>query len=343
MVGNRLLKIFTMKNPLITVSIPVYNCEKYIERCINSVLNQTYPNIEILIVDDRGKDNSIQIIKNIQNVFPDKIRIIEHNENSGAAAARNTCIDNAKGEYIFFMDGDDEITTDCIEILYLKAYETNATMTIGQITAIDTFSNSEYPIFKFNDNLTFLYNNDIILEYFCNGEWAVSPWNKLLKLNFLKQNNIYFTKGLYAEDELWSFHIALKLDSTAFVNKITYKYYLHKDSIIFNKKKVYFENIHTILERMAEEYYKESSLRKKYILNHIIKFKELALTMQYKVMRKDVDYWKHNYSRLKKAPSLKFHDYFSSLFTIDVKKKNIFQNLPVNYGYKLFKWRYERK
>ena len=91
-----------MMYPLITVSIPVYNCEKYIERSINSVLQQTYPNIEILLVDDKGNDSSSHIIKEIQSKHKDKVRIVEHESNQGLSIVRNTGIDQAKGEYLFF-------------------------------------------------------------------------------------------------------------------------------------------------------------------------------------------------------------------------------------------------
>ncbi|MDR2122531.1 MAG: glycosyltransferase family 2 protein [Flavobacteriaceae bacterium] len=331
-----------MKCPLITISIPAYNSERYINRSIYSALNQTYPNLEIVIVDDKGKDKSLEISKKIQSQHPDKIRIIEHRENSGLSIVRNTGIDDARGEYLFFLDSDDEIPADCIEKLYNKAKETRATLTIGQTTAIDTFSHTEYPIFEFKKDRDYLEGNDAILEHFCKGEWAVSAWNKLFKVDFFRKNKIYFIKGLFSQDELWSFHTALKLDSIAFLNANTYLYYLHGDSIVFNKKKINFENHQTIVEYFTRAYKEESPLRKKFILNHIIRFKELTLTLQWKSMRVDGDYWKQNYSRLKKAPSLSVSDYLSSYFSKDLKKKNFFQNLPVELGYKLFEWRFGR-
>ncbi len=331
-----------MSYPLITVSIPVYNCEKYVERSIDSVLNQTYPNIEILLVDDRGKDNSLEVIKRVQSQYPEKIRIIEHERNRGLSIVRNTGIDNARGEYLFFLDSDDTITEDCIEKLYNRAKETNATLTIGKAMAMDTFHNTQYPIFEFRKELSYLTGKDTILEHFCWGEWAVSGWNKLFKVDFFRKNEIYFVEGLFSQDELWSFHTALKLDSIAFLNEFTYWYYLHGESIVFNKKKINFENHQTIVEYFTKAYNEESEQRKKFILNHIIGFKELTLMMQWKSMRNEPDYWRQNYSRLKKAPSLSVSDYFSSFYSKEIKKKNLFQNLPTSLGYRLFKWRFER-
>ncbi|TWP25145.1 glycosyltransferase family 2 protein [Apibacter muscae] len=328
--------------PLITVSIPIYNCEKYIERCIGSVLRQTYSNIEILLIDDKGIDSSLHIIKKIQAEYPTKIRIIEHSKNLGLSIVRNTGIDNAKGEYIFFLDSDDEISSDCIQKLYDRASSTGATLTIGQTMAINTFSNAKYPIFKFAPSLDFIDNNNTILCNFCKGKWAVSAWNKLIKIDFIKKHKIYFVEGLFSQDELWSFHCAIKLDSITFLDEYTYYYYLHGESIIFNKTKRNFENHQTIVEYFTKAYDKQNATRKKYILNHIIKFKEITLTMQYQVMGKDINYWEINYSRLKKAPSLSLFDYFSNSFSKDIKKKNLFQNLPSSLGYKLYKWRFER-
>lgn len=331
-----------MVYPLVTVSIPVYNCEKYIERSINSVLKQTYPNIEILLVDDKGNDHSSDVIKRIQSEYPEKIRIIEHKTNQGLSIVRNTGIDHAKGEYLFFLDGDDEIVPDCIEELYRLISETHSSIAVGEMIAKNTFKNIEYKIFPFNHSLKSLKENDIVFEHFCNGTWPVSACNKLLRVNFFRRNKIYFVKGLYSQDELWSFHTALKLDSIAFLHKPTYLYYLHAESIIFNKTKRNFENHQTIVEYFSKAYNEVSSIKKKHILKHLIIFKETTLTMQWKFMKSDSIYWKQNYKRLQKAPSLSILDYFSFFYSINHKKKNLFQNLPVSIGYKLFKWRFER-
>lgn len=332
-----------MPYPLVTVSIPVYNCEKYIGRSINSVLNQTYPNIEILLVDDKGKDNSLNVIKKIQSQHPEKIRIIEHETNQGLSIVRNTGIDHARGKYLFFLDGDDEIVPECIEELVTLITKTNSTVAVGEISAINTFKKTQYKIFPFNHSLTSLKGNDSIFEYFCNGSWSVSACNKLIEVDFFRKHKIYFVKDLFSQDELWSFHTALKLDSICFLHKSTYFYYLHNESIIFNKTKRNFENHQTIVEYFTKAFKEANPIRKKYMLKHIISFKEITLTMQWKCMKKDIAYWKQNYKRLKKAPSLSFLDYFSSFYSLDQKKKNFFQNLPVNIGYDLFKWRFERK
>ena len=332
-----------MMYPLITISIPVYNCEKYIERSINSVLQQTYPNIEILLIDDKGNDSSSHIIKEIQSKHKDKVRIVEHESNQGLSIVRNTGIDQAKGEYLFFLDSDDTISPNCITELFELISKTNCTIAVGEILAKNTFKNIEYKIFPFIHSLTYLEGNENIFEHFCKGFWPVSACNKLFKVDFFRKNKIYFIRDLYSQDELWSFHTALKLENIAFLHKTTYFYYLHGESIIFNKTKRNFENHQTIMEYFTKAYKESGPLRKKFMLKHIISFKETTLSMQWKFMKNDTTYWKQNYQRLKKAPSLSFVDYFSSFFSKDQKKKNFFQNLPLTIGYRLFKWRYERE
>ena len=118
---------------LITLAMPVYNVEEYVERALLSALNQTYDNIEYLVIDDKGNDNSMTIVKNIVSTHPrgKSVRVIEHPVNLGLGEARNTSINQANGEYLFFLDSDDEITPDCIKKLYEEMLKTNVDMVGG--------------------------------------------------------------------------------------------------------------------------------------------------------------------------------------------------------------------
>ncbi len=104
-----------MDNPLISIIIPVYNGESTIERAINSALNQTYRNIEVLVIDDKSTDNTLEVISKIRDK---RLRILKHSENKSGSAARNTGIRNAKGEYIAFLDDDDEALPNRIELQF---------------------------------------------------------------------------------------------------------------------------------------------------------------------------------------------------------------------------------
>ena len=103
-----------MNSPLVSIGIPVYNVEPYIEKCLLSVLNQTYQNLEILIVDDLGTDKSMDVVAGLQQSHPfgNCIKIIRHPENRGLGEARNTVIENAEGKYLYFVDSDDVIDAE---------------------------------------------------------------------------------------------------------------------------------------------------------------------------------------------------------------------------------------
>lgn len=110
----------------VTLSMPIHNVAKFVKSSLLSALDQTYPNIEYLIVDDKGMDNSMAIIREVLASHPRQkvVRIIDHGTNRGQGDARNTAIQEGTGDYIYFMDSDDVITTDCIEKLVAYMEET---------------------------------------------------------------------------------------------------------------------------------------------------------------------------------------------------------------------------
>ena len=107
----------------VSIIIPVYNVAPYIIRCLDSIYNQSYPNLEVIIIDDCGTDNSMAIIDSyLTSDQHDITRIIHHHKNQGLSIARNTGINNANGEYLYFIDSDDYITSNCIKTLAELAY-----------------------------------------------------------------------------------------------------------------------------------------------------------------------------------------------------------------------------
>ena len=330
--------------PLISINIPVFKCEKYILRCLESVKNQTYKNLEIILVNDCTPDNSIAMINQFVQENSDlKIKLYEHEKNSGLSVVRNTGIKASKGDYIYFLDSDDEITPDCIELLVTTALKTTAQITIAQNRWINTFDNTTKD-FGFPTTAQKKYYNDKleIFSVYSNGEFPSSSWNKLIKKDFITDNEIYFVPGLFAQDELWFFHLLLKTGSLSVIDDITYLYYLHGESVIFNRTKKNFENFLTILEYFTKAYHDEQSIPlKRLIKKKVILFKEMVLIMQWKAV-KDKDYLKTNISRMQKLAKLNVSDYFDSDFSANIKKKNFFQNIPPNLATKLFIWRFER-
>ncbi len=219
-------------NPLITISIPIYNVEKYVERSLLSALNQTYDNLEILVIDDKGTDNSMEVVHQVIATHPrgNAVKIIDHGKNQGLGATRNTSIDNAKGEYLFFMDSDDEITDDCITTLYSAMKKTPVDFVVGSICEVDVDN-----IVLFNRvyiDAHFTTNNDILHSQY-NPKWyntgksscLLSPlWNRLYNLDFLRRSKIRCVPGQRHEDMIFSFLLYLFADSYCSLSNITYRY-----------------------------------------------------------------------------------------------------------------------
>jgi glycosyltransferase involved in cell wall biosynthesis len=213
---------------LITLSIPVYNVEKYVERALLSALSQTYENIEYLIVDDKGNDNSMDIVRDIISIHPrgKMVKIVEHPVNIGLGATRNTAIENAMGKYLYFMDSDDEITPDCIKKLYDEMEKTDVDVVCGSFGTV-----SKIKIIP-SDAKSFIEKDktQIMLSYF-NNRFPVMVWNKLYKLSFLREKHIKCVSYQTIEDNYFSFQVLLNIQSYGRISDITYLHYIRDDSI----------------------------------------------------------------------------------------------------------------
>ena len=223
-----------MKNPLISVIIPVYNVEKYLPRCLESIICQAYENIEIIIVNDGSTDNSENICQNYMK-RDNRIKLINQ-KNSGAAVARNIGIDYANGEYIGFVDSDDIVCSDMYEKLLKNIIKTNADISIcdfietKQLNYTDeTKSNNT----KFNLQV---YNTDEIVSKFLrinSYEQYFSVWNRLYKAELFE--NIRFTEGIINEDVDFSYKIFLSSKLVCVSKEPLYYYYVGNNSITRNK------------------------------------------------------------------------------------------------------------
>ena len=328
--------------PLVTISIPLYNCEDFLEKCLDSVKNQTYQNIEVTLVNDQTPDNSVEIAEEfIQKYNLKNWRILHLDKNSGLSVVRNKGIDTAQGKYLFFLDSDDTITEDCIEKLVKVAEGENAQMTISQIEcekAID--GKKSFCLGKLKSENT-IVDNDEALKAFVNGKITSSAVNKLFLVDFFRKNKIYFVPGLFAQDELWTFHTCLQLERVAFQPDVTYTYFLHDQSVIHNRGKRHFDNWFTIGQYIDKALNEEKDkYRKRLILQYLIKYKNTTLIMNWRA-QKNEDLWKESYSNYKKISSLSLIDYFSAQYSNELKKMNFLQNLPTNLGMKVFKKRWD--
>lgn len=216
----------------VSIVIPVYNVSEYIKRCLLSVLNQTYNNIEVIIVNDCTPDNSMDIVDELlrSTIHNKEVKIQSHKVNRGLSAARNTGIKNATGDYIYFLDSDDEITCNAIELLVKRLNsESMIDFIVGNFRAIEDPSGSLKRL-SLDDRR--IYIGEEILSSFANKKWYVMAWNKLVNLDFLREEELYFKEGVIHEDVLWSFLLANKAQSMGVVKEDLYKYYIRPQSIV---------------------------------------------------------------------------------------------------------------
>lgn len=222
-------------NPLVSIIIPIYNVAEFVERCLESVYNQTYDNIEVILVNDCTPDNTMEIAQPLINKLGQRyaIQIICHEQNRGLSAARNTAIKAMHGDWIYLLDSDDEILSDCIELLVEKTNQyIGVNFVIGGVTVVG--GNYQYQV----QSLEYISNNrDIVIDYIYK-KWYVMAWNKLINREFFIQNDLWFEEGLLHEDELFSFLLALKSQSMACVHKSTYIYKIRKTASITSKKTI---------------------------------------------------------------------------------------------------------
>ncbi|MGL4896880.1 MAG: glycosyltransferase family 2 protein, partial [Cetobacterium sp.] len=179
---------------MLSVIIPAYNVEKYIERCINSVLNQYLKNIEIIVIDDGSKDKTSDIcLKMSEN---NKSIIYKKVQNSGCSAARNLGISMAKGKYIAFLDSDDWVDSDMYVNMVEEAEKHQADIVICGFKKLDENKNLLSTV-KIPKRST---KNDYID---CTTEWFASPCNKIYKKDLLEKNNIRFLLNIYTGEDMF--------------------------------------------------------------------------------------------------------------------------------------------
>ena len=220
----------------VSVIIPIYNEAPYIKECLESVMGQTFGgNMECILVDDCCIDHSMDIAEGMVAEYKGDIefRIVRHEQNKGLSAARNTGLDKAKGEYVYFLDSDDAISNNCIEQLYSAAKEYPECMMVqGRSDTIP--ANAPNPFEKTFRQKCAMTNDEVRRCFFERRTMSESAWNNLVRRDFLINNSLYFEEGRLGEDQLWMFFLLKHLNYVCFINKITYHYRRRGDSIANN-------------------------------------------------------------------------------------------------------------
>ena len=208
----------------VTIGIPVYKSVDYILRALDSALAQTYPSIEFLVVDDAGHDGSIDVVQSIKETHPrgNNIHIIKHKENLGVAASRNDIIDNAQGEFLYFMDSDDAIAENTIELMMQNVRQYDAEIVFGSYIKIETSGNEEiyqYPalqLLKKDELASFSYRKYAGIQ--------ASACNYLVESSILRDNNHRFINTSFWEDLVFTYDLVTLISRAVLLPNITYSY-----------------------------------------------------------------------------------------------------------------------
>ena len=169
----------------VSIIIPVYNSEKYIEKCVESIVKQTYKNIEMIIINDGSKDKSSEVIKSLKEKYPDKIKYYEQ-ENQGVAKTRNKAVELAKGDFIMFVDNDDYLDEDYVEKFVQEIEDGNYDYVVGSFRRVDYEGKTLYTMsYKDFEWCFFMFS---------------TPWARIFKKEYLINNNIKYLPIKMGED-----------------------------------------------------------------------------------------------------------------------------------------------
>ncbi|WP_320035350.1 glycosyltransferase family 2 protein [Halarcobacter sp.] len=210
------------KNPLVSIIVPIFNAENYINKCLNSILNQTMKNIEIIIVDDASTDRSLFIVENYKNK-DSRIKIIGLKYNKGPGNARNKGIIYASSKFVMFIDSDDYIHPKMVEILYNEALSKNCDIVSCRYHRV---SNDEV----LSTSPLDIYSNDSICDFM---KGCISPmvWNKIYSIRLFIDNDIFFPEELYFEDQIVTFQLFFYAKNISVLENIFYNWNVTDKSI----------------------------------------------------------------------------------------------------------------
>lgn len=298
---------------LITIIVPIYNVKPYLSRCIESIINQDYKKLEIILVDDGSTDKSGNICD--EYAKKDKRIIVIHQENQGLSCARNNGTRISKGKYIAYIDSDDYIELDYISYLYKLIKDNKAD--------ISACAHNKHRYIET------VYEKDELYPALLTSKIAFSAWSKLVKASIMKDNNIYFPVNEIYEDQKWIYYLLEHTNRVVIGSESKY-HYTYRQNSIFNTKSLQNKKIlinrvcemHNFIKERHPEYLSLSYI--KYIRELTYNFLSFSRTKELETLKKEI------YSLIKKNRN-----------KIILKKEvNLFLRLEVlvsYFGYNFFK------
>ena len=286
-----------MKEELISVIIPIYNTEKYLKECIKSVVNQSYGNLEIILINDGSTDKSKEICE-IWKEKDSRIRLINQ-INMGAAMAKNTGLDAIKGDLFLILDSDDLLHQNNIEILYNCMQKENSDI----IEACHTTIFEEFKKVNIDQNkkIQSFNTENALKELIISRKFHQTPWNKLYKTSLLK--DIRFPKGRYIDDEYWTYKLFANAKKITWVDDEIYYYRQHEQSTMGRQYSIKrLDGIDALYERYNFMKHKFPNLNKlsykAFLINSMYNFQKLCMFSE---LDKDKKYRNDLWNKVKKS------------------------------------------
>lgn len=300
-----------MKQYKLSIVAAVYNLEEYLPRCLDSLVNQTLQEIEIICVDDGSTDSAPKIIDDYEKRYPEKIKAF-HKENGGEFTTRNYGLERATGEYVTFVDTDDYVEPTWAEKLYNVAKENDADLAVCGFERIDLKTNQVVArnMTKMGDNVKEInYKDDFIA--FINP----APWNKVYKREKVKDIRFLSFRGF--NDMIFLLSSFVNVKKIAFVPEVLYHYYLRYDSQIHSINMEDVNNFKKYLLEVKDFYKKHGKYDDMKNILDLMAFIHLGVSVMYrasydtsidmkKMMKETIEYLDENFDSWRKSPFLKF-------------------------------------
>ena len=293
---------------LISIIVPVYKVEKYLCECVDSILAQTYENFELILVDDGSPDNSGKICD--EYAEKDKRIKVIHKENAGVSSARNTGLDNAKGEYITFIDSDDTVDKRYLELMYKKLEETKADLCFCHFDRFcdDAFHSSNekpFPNFCTCDTKSDEFFNFVKRFFNFKNNILGSCWRVLYKSTTI--NSRFNTSMIFCEDLVFILNVLLNATSFCSIDNVLYHYRTNMSSALNNYKKNFLSNQLALKKEIA-------LVLNNFDKKHIDKIFNPYFALQcYYLFSNEIKFRKRNYDykeNLRKIRNSELYQYF---------------------------------
>lgn len=252
--------------PKVSVIVPVYQVAPYVETCLRSVMAQRWTDLECIIVDDGSTDGSFDLCESLVRPYggPISFLLLRHPANRGLSAARNTGTEQASGEYLFYLDGDDELPPDAIDRL-MRAALSDPGVQLVQGRARTVLASRSYPWELREKNLpSHLATNPAIRTWVYDEcrHFPVNAWNRLIRRDFLLAHSLFFREGIIFEDNLWTFYLLKYLSNIRIEPATTYIHYMRSGSIMTStpeqvagesRREIYLEKLQNLTSGFEQQ------------------------------------------------------------------------------------------